>query len=549
VALDHWLRAVQNIHPFTHMRGRPVVQGKAFRVLCKKTAALHDRKHLARILTSALVGIVILVGSGLHILVEAAPSSTTGDQEPLRKKINFISTHDKKRTPNPAGWEAYDGSVYTKERGYGWVTKLTGFYAADGGPDATIYLTREVVTSPRELGRLELANWQGTHRENHPLVFRVDLPDGWYRVACASVGLGVLPVLDQRNFKCRAQDTIFAGPSYGLPLKARGVDLVEGSNIVEITDGQLRIVVGDPAYGGWTWSYKGAWHHGWDKWWGKWGDHRYAETWYQKFTRVIDPGFHSLRLNSLEIERVPAPAKRSALFFRDVFNRDDSQDINSGVAAENRWIKIALDSAIPNLRTELYKTSLKLIGSKNGKGLLGVIQKKPSPERGIVRYSTRVSLFTGEGSKIHSGFQEAGLLILGEATGPTDFNSTFVGIAFDRRRPETPGWVKYRVGNGRNGYKTNLEIPDTSLPFQVTEGEYEIMVDHNVKDNVLEKVRINGEDITESFSLEDRKQRLRRGLFGIRASMDPLGSGVTLQQFYWYYRVEAIVRIQPSAGN
>jgi len=487
-----------------------------------------------------------VLGFHLHVLTATTQTATTLELEPLRKKIDFVATSARKRTPNPAGWEAYDGSVYTKERGYGWISQLTGFHAADGGPDVTIHLAGEVATSPRKLGRLELANWQGTHRENQPLVFRIDLPNGWYRVVCASVGFGVLPVVDQRSFKCRAHDSIFAGPQYGVPLKARGVDLVEGSNIVEVTDGHLRIVVGDPAYGGWTWSYKGPWYRGWDKWWGKWGDYRYAETWYQKLTRVVDPGFHSLRLNSLEIERVSRPAKKPALFFRDVFNRDDSQDINSGVAAENRWVKIALDSAIPNLRTELYKTSLKLIGSKNGKGLLGVIQKKPSPERGIIRYATRVSLFTGEGSKIHSGFQEAGLLILGEATGPTDFNSTFIGIAFDRSRRETPGWVKYRVGNGRNGHKTNVEIPDTSLPFQVTEGEYEIIVDHNVTDNVLEKVRINGEDITESFSLDDRKQRLRRGLFGIRASIDPLGSGVTLQQFYWYYRVEAIARIQPS---
>jgi hypothetical protein len=209
-----------------------------------------------------------------------------------------------------------------------------------------------------------------------------------------------------------------------------------------------------------------------------------------------------------------------------------------------------LHPSIPDqIDTELYKTSFKLTGPKKDKGLTGIVQKRTSPEKGTIRYSTRVSLFTGEGSKIGSGSQEAGLLVLGGSNGPTEFSSTFIGVAFDRSRTETSGWVRYRVGNGADGYRTNFEIPDTVLPFRVTEGEYEIVVDHNVKDNVLEKVRINGEDITGSFSLDDRKQRLRRGLFGIRASIDPLGSGVTLQQFYWYYRVEDIAPEQPLGSN
>jgi hypothetical protein len=32
-------------------------------------------------------------------------------------------------------------------------------------------------TSPRKLGRLELCDWQGTHQENEPLVFRIDMPN------------------------------------------------------------------------------------------------------------------------------------------------------------------------------------------------------------------------------------------------------------------------------------------------------------------------------------------------------------------------------------
>lgn len=182
------------------------------------------------------------------------------------------------------------------------------------------------------MGRLELSTWQGTHQENRPLVFRIDLPDGWYRVTCTSVDPihGPLPLVDQRSIKFRAHDVIFAGPSYGAPLKIEGSRLVEGSAIVEVTEGHLRLVVGDPAYGGWTWSYQGPWYRGWSEWFGRLNHQRYAEIWYQKLTRTVDPGYHSLRLNSLEIQRLVAPAQQTSLLFRDFFNRDDSSDLNMG---------------------------------------------------------------------------------------------------------------------------------------------------------------------------------------------------------------------------
>ena len=174
------------------------------------------------------------------------------------------------------------------------------------------------------------------------------------------------------------------------------------------------------------------------------------------------------------------------------------------------------------------------------KGQLSVLQKKVSPEKGIIRYSTRVSLFTGEGSKVGSGFQEAGLLVLGDTKETTEFSSTFVGVAFDQNRSSSPGSVRFRIGNGRNGYQTNSEISDTSLPFRVTEGEYEIVVDHDIENNVLKRIQINGYDLTGFFAIDDRKQRMPKGFFGISAAMDPLGSGVRLQQFYWFYRVETM---------
>jgi len=459
--------------------------------------------------------------------------------QPFSKRINFVATEGRRRTPNPSGWEVYDGAIYTKEIGYGWLTDLSDRW--DTGGDREVIFPDGTRASPKDKARLELANGHASHSGNDPVVFRIDLPDGWYRVKCASVLPlnGPLPLVDERNFKCRAHDVVFAGSLYGTPLRVEGNRLVEGSGMVEATEGHLRIVMGDPAYGGWTWSYPGPIWRGWIWWW----KHPvvFADNWHQKITRSVDPGYHGLRVNSLEIERVAAPVEKSVLFFRDFFNRDDSPDVNSGLTEAKRWIKVKPHPAISNhIGAELYKTSLKLTGPEKGKGAVGVAQKKLSPEKGIIRYSTRVSLFTGEGSKIHSGSQEAGLLILGEPTGLTEFNSTFIGVAFDRSRAETPGWVRYRVGNGKNGYRTNSEIPDSSLPFRVTEGEYEIIVDHDVGNNVLRRIQINGKDITQLFTPGDRRQRVPRGLFGIRASMDSLDSGVTLKQFYWYYRVENI---------
>jgi hypothetical protein len=102
------------------------------------------------------------------------------------------------------------------------------------------------------------------------------------------------------------------------------------------------------------------------------------------------------------------------------------------------------------------------------------------------------------------------------------------------------GRVIYRVGNGRDGYRTNAEIPDTVLPFKITEGEFEIIVDHDVAANALKRVKINGIDVTDRWSLRDRMQRLSMGLFGIRSLINNTNPRVSLQQFYWYYRVEAL---------
>jgi len=255
---------------------------------------------------------------------------------------------------------------------------------------------------------------------------------------------------------------------------------------------------------------------------------------------VVDPSFHHLRLNSLEIERIGAPAERPSLIFRDFFNRDDSPDINAGVVEAERWAKLKLHPSLPDdIRAELSSTSIKLTGPQSGAAIIGLLQPTLSPADGLIRYSTRVSLFTGEGSRIHSGAQEAGMIILADPQGPTEFNSTFVGVGLDGRDPEAFRLI-YRVGDGRAGYRTNLAIPDTALPFKVTEGEFEIIVDHDVATNVLRRMRVNGIDVTDQWALQDRRQHFRQGRFGLRSMLNTPLSKVSLRQFYWYYRVEKL---------
>jgi hypothetical protein len=405
---------------------------------------------------------------------------------------------------------------------------------------ADIVLPNGTETTLQELGRAELATYQDRHQESRPLVFRIDLSDGWYRVACTSVDPDTsLPLVDQRSFKCRAHDVVFAGANYGLPITVRGRELVEGSGIVEVTDGHLRIVIGDPAYGGWTWRSPSPWYAGWRHWWRV--EYNYYDNWYQRLTRTIDPGFHAVRLNSLEIERVEPPESQPVLVFLDFFHRDDHADVNAGVSGPTTWRRVQLHPDIPaTVRTELYKTSLKCSSTTQHRELVGLLQQERSPAEGVVRYATRVSLFTGEGSQNRSGVQEAGLLLLVDPNEATEFRHTFVGIAFDSTRSATMGWLVYRVGDGKGGYRTDKLIPDTAFPLRITAGEHELIVEHDVAQNVLRSIRVNGVDVTHAWTLDERSQRLRSGRFGIRSAMHTPSSRVTLQQFYWYYRVDAL---------
>ena len=257
---------------------------------------------------------------------------------------------------------------------------------------------------------------------------------------------------------------------------------VEGSGIVEVTDGHLRVVVGDPSYPGWTWSHRGQWFADLKHWWKV--EYNYARDWQQRLTRSIDPGFHMLSLNSLEVERVTALAPPPALLFRDFFNRNDSSDVNAGVASTRHWLAAKPHPHVPDrLRADLQSTAIKFSGQNQGPNVKTLLQSQLSPGRGIIRYSTRVSLFTGEGSRVRSGTQEAGIVLLAGPSEASEFNSTFVGVRFDSSRSETMGWLVYRVGNGRDGYGTQIELADTTLPFKIIEGEYEIIVDHDLAKN------------------------------------------------------------------
>jgi hypothetical protein len=441
-------------------------------------------------------------------------------------------------TPNPEGWEEYDGSPYNAKRGYGWLEDLSA-HSRDRGAEATIIFSDGTKSSPKALNRLELANWHGTHQENIPRVFRIDLEDGWYRITCASVDPSTrpLPLVDQRSFKCRAGNAVFAGPDYGAPLAVRGNQLVEGSGIVEVTEGHLRVIVGDPAYSGWTWAHSGPSYEGWRRW--LLSDHQYATTWSEKLSRRVDSGFHTLRLNSLQIEQIPSRIQTTSLVFRDAFNRNDSVDVNASVVTAKRWVRVNLGCGLPDgIRSSLASTAMKVESSGNGASVLGMVQTKQSPPDGIIRYSTRFSLFMGQGNHARSGSQEAGILLLAQPSEPTDSNSTFVGVGFDERGEPSKGRLIYRVGDGKRAYRANLDIPETTLPFRITEGEFEIELDHDVRANELTRITVNGVNVTNRWSANDRVQRIRQGLFGVRSSMTPGKS--TLRQFYWHYRVDAL---------
>ncbi len=477
------------------------------------------------------------INSGVAAVL-SKKSDTFAEPLPFQKRINFVVKGNRK-TPNPEGWDEYDGSIYDSERGYGWLVDLTG-NGRDREARSIVQLANGTTTSLEDLGRLELANMQGTHGENQPLVFRIDLPDGWYRVTCTSVNPGgPLPLVDQRSFKCRAHDVVFAGANHGAPLVVKGNQLVEGTGVVEVTDGHLRIVIGDTAYGGWTWEYRGPWYAGWKQWFGK--GHLYANSWYKKLTRRVDPGFHALRLNSLTIEAAPTATVQPVLVFRDFFNRDNSSDVNSDVSETHKWIRSRLHPEISgDIDVDLYQTSMRLVSHKRHENVIGLTQEKLSPGKGIIRYSTRVSLFMGEGSHRNSGSQEGGILMLGEPAGATEFNSTFVGVRINGQGPAAKGWLVYKTGDGKDGYRTNLEVPDTMLPFKITEGEFEIIIEHDVSGNIVKQINVNGFDVTNQFTKIDLSQRIGQGLFGIRGAMHNHNAKVKLQQFYWYYRVEIL---------
>jgi hypothetical protein len=127
---------------------------------------------------------------------------------------------------------------------------------------------------------------------------------------------------------------------------------VEGSAIVEVTGGHLRVVVGDPSYSGWKWRHVGPWYSDLSHW--KKVEFAYTQNWWQRLTRTVDPGFHTLSLNSLQVQGVPAPVGRPALVFRDFFNREDNSDVNAGVASTQHWLEVKPDPHVPDgLRADL----------------------------------------------------------------------------------------------------------------------------------------------------------------------------------------------------
>jgi hypothetical protein len=248
-----------------------------------------------------------------------------------------------------------------------------------------------------------------------------------------------------------------------------------------------------------------------------------------------------LRTNSIEIEAVRAPAATATMLFRDFFNRDDADDLTGGRAGENGWTHTSLRPSIAGrLGCSLSSSSVTLAGSATEPASAALWQRAAGPAAGVVRYSTRVSLFMGEGSKSHQGSQEAGLLLLGDPRHPSGVSATFVGITLDGEAAGFGGSVTYRVGNGKSGYRTDVGIPAASLPFPLIEGEYEIVVEHDADAGALISVRINGVEISGQCPAGSLVQERSTGLFGMGGVMLPGRSGVALRQHFWYYRVDSL---------
>ena len=108
--------------------------------------------------------ILVLTNPGAPTEAPVQDFSLPQEPQPLRKRIDFISTKRSQRTPSPPGWEPYDGAVYTPERGYGWLIDLAGCCGDKRGvgemilPDGTEGLARA-------LGEIRLAHWQGTTKK------------------------------------------------------------------------------------------------------------------------------------------------------------------------------------------------------------------------------------------------------------------------------------------------------------------------------------------------------------------------------------------------
>ena len=182
----------------------------------------------------------------------------------------------------------------------------------------------------------------------------------------------------------------------------------------------------------------------------------------------------------------------------------------------------------------LQSTALRLRGSRHQAVGSVVVQEGLSPAEGVVRYTTSVSVCTGEGSRAGSGRQEAGLLLLANPQRPNDDTGTFVGVVVGRR-----SGVAVRSGNP-GLERRSVIISAGELPFDLVAGEYEILVEHDVTANFLRRIAVNGYDISSRVATEVRRPPHNRGRFGIRAVLDPMGSTVALAQFFWFYRVDKI---------
>ena len=102
---------------------------------------------------------------------------------------------------------------------------------------------------------------------------------------------------------------------------------------------------------------------------------------------------------------------------------------------------------------DLSSTSSKLTGLQSGIAVMGLLQSMFGPAEGDLLLDSGESVYGGREPDTfgRSGRQHD---YHSQPTGPTEFNSTLVGVDLDSCHSETFGRLIHRIGDGKADYRT-----------------------------------------------------------------------------------------------